>query len=117
MARESEGPAEATAARCIRSLLAERWIQGQLVDPPWRREPGGHWAGAPHRVWDELGQRRQLAWNTPIEDHAPKVLRRAWRRGMPIVFMRFSIATAPEIEQFRDDPRGLAERVRQIVEG
>jgi hypothetical protein len=36
---------------------------------------------------------------------------------MPIVIMRFSIATAPEIEQFRDDPRGLAERVRQIVEG
>jgi hypothetical protein len=59
-----------------------------------------------------------LASTILVEDHAPEGS--PTKRGgaaMPIVFARFPIATAPEIEQFRDDPRGLAERVRQIVEG
>jgi hypothetical protein len=35
---------------------------------------------------------------------------------MPVGWMRFPTGTAPEVEQFRDDPQGLEAFVRNVVE-
>jgi len=34
---------------------------------------------------------------------------------MPIVWMKISTATVPEVERFRDDPEGLRARMREVV--